>query len=1040
MFQPQTLTPDERDAFLKKLGLDQKPYDSIFRTLTNPLLIASLALAHKFPIPVGGNVFKLSERVGSLTSRFPIMGKMASMQALFRGTKVPDDLSKIIHDMHDFRSRYGGELGTVLGKFQAKTGRLPDPREQVMVASWLDGLHKKVRGFGGREGVVRVGSGEGTKVLPGVKALMPGLEGKMGRPLLELAQDLRGVLDRQWMETFGDIQGRKRILQALARQKKAGFSDEISESMEAFLQNPKKIPDYFPRRMMQTDEDFRKIIQRMTDQASAKRYAKSASRKATQWASPEVMKRKYATVPNSEELDLVADLVDPKMRANLDAIVKARVLHKARVAGMNSRTVQRMEGLKLKEIEEVYPKIMGEEEARKFVEVLADHRPRSYSLRMMPVLADYNHTLAGTFAWTVKGGGEKMIKSLDDLKALGRAGNVPAKARAEMLENTYIPIAMGRGTFRQAIRAQMWEHSNLEMAAWLGANPQAKSLLGPELTQRLVDGLRTSRGAFSMLNLQRKAAGYFYLSTLGLNPGSALKNTLQLVLTTGPAIGYRTAAAGVERAFRKSHKYFALRLGPRKLSHDAALRKAYPDFAEAGLVAAPITDEVVQNTLQNSYNIAALPSGAEKVADKIKRAMMAMFTASETTVRVASFEAGMLHAKRAGMGTDAAIAFSRKLVEQTQFLTGPVNTPFMLLDKSPLVRQLTQFPLRFLEFVTSNALTMGSGLVDPRTGKEMNILGRNPGTLARMLAGSIIAMEVGDAMGVNMGDALVGGALPTFQKKGPFAPFPIVPPFFQVLGAAGIGATSGDFTELLQSTPLLVPGGVEFSRMSGLLPPGVPGSQMGAAAARMLDRPTADYNNPAPDGRIPVYTGKGKLKGYYTGWELVKYGMGVRGGDMGKEQELLNLLMSQRTQIREERVQYLDARFRNDPAKANQVATNFKQRFGFELPVSEKDVRAMQLRRRVTRLEQVVRTLPPGEARDRMVQVIAATLGTEGETILGIDPLLLGATGPEREAARTRVGPSRPAFQARTDLGPMDRVNPATIGRQQGTRTAQPPL
>ena len=243
----------------------------------------------------------------------------------------------------------------------------------------------------------------------------------------------------------------------------------------------------------------------------------------------------------------------------------------------------------------------------------------------------------------------------------------------------------------------------------------------------------------------------------------------------------------------------------------------------------------------------------------------------------------------------------------------------------------------------------------------------------------------------------------------------------------------------MRSTPLLIPGGVELFRTMGLIPPGVPGAGLGQAAARAFERTYADYDQPAPDGRIAVFSGRGTLKGYYRPWELVRYGLGVKGGDLEKEQLLLKTLVSQRDTIRETRQSYMDARFRNNGREAQQILEGFSARFGFELPVSNKDVKAMQMRRQVTRLEQVVRTMPPGPAREQIIQLIGATLGTTGEQILGIDPALLGQSSKVRQAARTaNVG--RPGFSARTDLSPLDTVNPSTIGRTRGVNQQQPPF
>lgn len=1043
-FQPKELTPVERDQLLRKWGLDQGPYARVFKTLTNPLLIASLALCHKFPIPAGDNIFKLSKSMQGFAAKYPILRQLASMQGLFQGMKrtgskadFVDEFGGIIKDVQDFRSKHGALFADHLEVFRRRVGHLPTLSDQRMIAAWLDGLHKPLRGFQGKSGKIRLGSGETTAVVDAVGTLMPGLEQRMGGASLQLAKGFRQTLDDQWREVFSDVKGRKRILEAMSRQKAAGFGDDISEAMTKFLKDPKKIPDYFPRRVIQSEEDFRKLISVLTESASAKKFAKSGVRKIGAWASPEVYKRKFQMLPSFQDLDAMGDLVDTGARSRLDILMKSRLIDKARVEGVRGSTLAMMKRLPLRELEETYPKLFQPAEAQKIATLLAEHRPREYSLKLMPVISQYNHTLAGTYAWTVKGGGEKTTQMLDELKFRGKADAV-SRYQAEILENTYIPVAMGRGTFRNALRAQMWSQANQTLAVKLESSPGLRRILGDSTTDSLVAGMKSSRGAFSILNLERKAAGYFYLSTLGLNPSSALKNTLQLVLTTGPVIGYRTAAQGLGEAMRKSHKYFALRLGPRKFGHDVALRKAYPEFAKTGLVASPLTEEAIENTLINAHEIAALPSGVVKVADKVKRAMMAMFTASETTVRVATFEAGMIHARRAKMPVEAAIEFSRRLVEKTQFLTGPQNTPFFLVDRSPLVRQLAQFPLRMLEFAIVTAMSLGSGAINPRTGKEMNFLGANPGTFARMIAGSIIAMELGEAMNWNVGDALIGGALPTFQPAGKvLAPIPIVPPFFQILGAGAMGLGSGDFSELARSTPLLIPGGTAMFRAMGLIP-GVPGDA-GRIAARTFERTYADYGQPAPDGRIALFSGKGTLKGYYRPWEIVKYGLGVKGGDIEKESLLLETLVKNRDQIREARQTYMDARFRNNAQEANQTLEGFKQRFGFDLPVTEKDMKAMQLRRQMTRLEQVVRTMPPGPARDQIVQLIAATLGTQGQQVLGIDPNLLGQPSKVRQAARTaNIG--SPRFNASQNLGPLDTINPSKIGKTRGVNQQQPPF
>lgn len=1048
-FQPKELTPLERDRLLRKWGLDQGPYARVFKTLTNPLLIAALALTHRFPVPAGDNIFKLSKAVQGFAAKFPLLRKLASMQGLFLGMKrvgskadFVDEFGAIIKDTNDFRSKFGAQYATVLATFEKETGRLPSLKEQRLVGAWLDGLHKPLRGYQGKNGTIRIGSGETTATIEAIGTLMPNLEANMGGPLTQLARGFRQTLDNQWTEVFSDIKGRKRILEAIRRQKAAGFADDTTNVMGDFLSNPKKISDYFPRRVLQSEEDFRKLVAVLTESGSGKKFAKAGTRRISSWASPEVYKRKFQMLPSFEDLDQMADVVDPAARARLNALTKARLIHAARVEGVRGSTLRSMNQMSLQELESGYSTTFQPAEAQKIATIMADVRPSEYSLKLMPVISQYNHTLAGTNAWTVKGGGEKVLQMLEELKLTGKT-NAVARYQADILENTYIPVAMGRGTFRSALRAQMWSQGTQELLIKVQNSPGLKKVLGESVVKTLSEGILSSSGAFSlgnMSNLTRKAAGYFYLSTLGLNPGSALKNMLQLVLTTGPVIGYRTAAAGAGEALRKSHKYFTLRIGPRKLNHQEAIRKAYPEFGKAGLASSPLVEEVIENTMMNASDLGNIAGvrGVKAVKERVAREMMRMFTISENAVRLATFEAGMIHARRAKMPLEASIELSRKLVERTQFLTGPQNTPFFLVDQGPLVRQLTQFPIRMLEFVTTTAMTLGSGAIDPRTGKAMNWLGLNPGTFARMIAGSVIAMELGDAMNWNVGDALIGGAVPSFAPAGKvLAPIPIVPPLFQIVGALGIGLGSGDFSELARSTPLMIPGGTQLFRMMGLVP-GIPGD-VGRVAAKTFERTYADYGAPAPDGRIALFSGKGTLKGYYRPWEIVRYGMGIKGGDIQKESELLQTMVKNRDQIRETRRSYMDARFRNNAKEANLISERFMKRFGFQLPVTEKDMKAMQMRRQITRLEQVLRTMPPGSARDQMVQLIAATLGTQGQQILGVDPALLGEPSAVRAASRTaNIG--SPRFNAATGLSPLDFVNPSTIGRQKGVNQQQPPF
>lgn len=1048
MLAPQNLSQKEHDEYLTKLGIKGTVYESIFQSITSPLLIISLILSHKFPPAVGEGLLKVSQEVGSLSSKIPFFGKWLSQNALFRGTAVPELFDGVAAENMAFKKWAGLREGANLDKFITTMGRTPNAREQVLVGAYTDGLHRNLRGFsGGKTGKVRIGSGITAVELDGVGTLFKDLESKMHPALREYAKDVRTFYNDAHAKFYGEPGNRKRLMRVLAQHGLEGDG-----AAEFVLHGPQMMDNYFPHRGLKTFEDFQLMITRMTQSGSSKQYGKNAVAKADNWISDEVRKRQFAMLPSWTDLAVVKDVIDPAAYGRLEAIVKARTLHAARLGGVRESIIQKLQKLEYGDIATNYSKYLQPAEAATYGEAVATHAPQQYSLRSGPVLASYVHTLAGTYAWTAKGYGEKLTRELNTLKALSKGGNPYAKMRTDIFENALMPMAMGRQTFQKAVKAQAWHMSMAHLASKLDT-PWVTKLLGEPMVKQLQEHVINSRGAFNLMGLQQKASGFLYLSTLGLNPGSALRNTLQNVLTLGPVVGWETAATAMGNVMGQSHKYLALRLGERALSHEAAIAKVFPHFAEAGLNAGHLTEEVVEQSLRSAYDLAILPSGVKTLYEKISRGMMSLFTASETVNRLTSFEAGMIHAKRAGMAIDAAIPFAREIVKKTQFTITPTSGPLHFANWGPIAKQFVYFPTKMLEFATSTAITLGSGAIDPLTGKEMNIsnvlfrgkavpFGKyNPGTAARMVAGSILAMEVGDVLGIDFRSGLLESSVPTLQpvKTGsPFGALPVVPPGIGIAGSFLYGASTGEWDAFRHTFPLLVPGGVALTRGVGLLPPAA-GGRMGASIARTLDRTYADYEQPAPDGRIAVYSGKGTFRGYYTPWDLLKQGLGVRSGDLPKEQEVLALITKNRDTIGSAKRDYLDARYRNSAREATIIATGFKQKFGFDVPVSDQDVKAMQTRRHISRLEQMIRTSPVGPARDSMIAAVQASIGASAQAMMGVDPALLGGSRSAMEQSRwgsgRGTGPAR--FSAQGDMSPLDQLNPSTLGRQPGVSQMQ---
>ena len=87
---------------------------------------------------------------------------------------------------------------------------------------------------------------------------------------------------------------------------------------------------------------------------------------------------------------------------------------------------------------------------------------------------------------------------------------------------------------------------------------------------------------------------------------------------------------------------------------------------------------------EKHYKFGALGEADGKIRaraiDRVKAALMGMFQASENTVRLATFEGARIKAAAEGMEKVAGLDFARKVVETTQFLSGPAMTPARFAD------------------------------------------------------------------------------------------------------------------------------------------------------------------------------------------------------------------------------------------------------------------------------------------------------------------------------------------------------------------------
>ncbi len=988
MLSPESLTIGERDQLLRKWGIRRDSLQGrVMETLTNPAVMASIALTFVSPIPSAKALFKVKSQIDGMLARVPVLRSLAGARSAFRGTPVPDLLDDIVLAKNEIHTTYmEGMLGPAFEKYARATGKTPNAREQVMAFLYGEKLHLK--------------SPHGWK---DVGPLVPQLDKAMTPALRQLSDDVGAALEHTQANVFNKPEFIKGLRDTAKRLEGLGYDVSDMKAMQTWLKGGKwkGIPDYRPHRTIRTQADAKRLHDAITATANGQEFSRKAQLQTVTFLGREFYRREGAMMPALQELGLLGDLVDPAALTRLQNGVKDKLLTGFGKAGMSDRTLRTFRRKTLDEITAQGKNLVADGERDMFVTGLAEHMPKQYSLRLEPVLQNYYHSIGNTYAWSIRGNGPKMLGELQRAKLLGK---VDARSgwRARMLENTVIPSALGRPTPRQALNAQLWDQRWGQVIGLL-ESPRVRAAVGDDFSNHMRDMYSSSMGAFSLRGFSHSVASYFYLSTLGLNPSAAFKNTFQQVLTTAPLVGGKNALAGQLEVLKRMPQYFEMRLA-QKIGHADALKRVFPEFVESGLHGSPLTDEVLGRAMESAYRLQKTAPIGVSTVEKAKRAAMSVFKLSETNVRMSGFYAGLTHAKAGGMRGGAAIKHAHQVAVRTQFVPGLTDTPMAFLPAGtfgqPVVRQLAMFPTKFTEFTLE--------------GFRRAIQERDFSQLSRQVMYSWATMEVGQTLGVNMKDALIGGALPSFtnvdDRGSILAPLPIVPPAATVVGGFLSAAGSGDWDQFTRQMPLLVPGGVAAARALGLVP-GI-NEGVGQPAARWLNRKHADYAGRDPHtGRIPVYTGKGSLVGYYKPWELVRHSLGIKGGAIDQEAELANRLRLDSNAIKDTRRLYLDALFANDATKASNIGAEHERRFGHPIALTTDQLKQMQRRRKMTRIEKQLSALP----RDvRPFYEAAAFQGPVGRAV--------------RSGTYKPVAAELPTYT--NELDPMSEVDIYSIGRQ----------
>lgn len=695
--------------------------------------------------------------------------------------------------------------------------------------------------------------------------------------------------------------------------------------------------------------------------------------------------------------------------------------------------------------------VAGQREARaKILEArnkgLIDKLPSTFYDPDLPGVVDQTRR---SVMGVAEGAGPAGGFSMYDILRAGYSTISDTGARKHV-RDVFLPVVLGERSIRAgaftsiALRTKEFTRGLLETDA-------LKQMKGTDKGEKLYDAMLgwAKEGIDDAQAIDRGIARYLYGTTLGANPATIALNLGQPLITLPRFMPAESIIAGYAGAFKDLAKYVSLRtqhfrahgpsrrgflIGPENQRDKLEIVRRsfeYADAAEIGPQIDELIDAVRSPILKDSRSG---PLG--KIDDTIEF-MLKGFEKGEWFNRSVTAHAVAHRAKTQGrtlVGDELDEAI-RTVSEQTQFGASALNTPRAFLDTESQVAFLTNPVFRqFLTFTTR----MATGLVEGRRiggGGIREALDQRsimPALLSfrdlgRSMAISAIMYEAGkELLGVDLTPAtVVGGAAGLYRPEGLLAPLP-APPAVTLPLSVVQALTTGDAEVLRYTLPTLVPGGVAIFRSLSAAPD-IPG-------LGVVQRASVDYTSPITDEegrtRYPVYNPEGRLVSYETRGAISARAAGLDFGRFRNESEALRYLSRLRKQAIDWRRRYMEALARGEAGKAQEIADEFRNRFGYELTINESQMRAYQESKTISRLERSMENLPRG-LRERVTPAVAAELGSR----LGLPPeqFTSGLTITQRRPAA-----SFPPVPDSRFVGPSPRTieewsqNPNALGSDSG--------
>jgi hypothetical protein len=373
------------------------------------------------------------------------------------------------------------------------------------------------------------------------------------------------------------------------------------------------------------------------------------------------------------------------------------------------------------------------------------------------------------------------------------------------------------------------------------------------------EAMRTLQRTRSWRGVSNGISSYFYSTTLGMNPWSAIQNLFQPLLTTGPAIGLGPTLSGMRELGRRVPAYASeLRrqhalirspgaeemyraAQPLHRMNEAAQRafeKVFPDLVQSG-----IRPDVRAFDIDPAGTVfGGRGKRLFRSYDEYAKFILQPFNHTEMANQVTTFygargaiqkamQAGLYEAPRgvdgkplAGGLLDEWINFEAgNIVGTTQFRPGPGSKSIWQRSMPSFIQQFSTFPTRSFSFMMESTVRGAMSARELETADALtrvtSLGGRNLGTLARMfMFGRIAVNGLREAAGVDIGNAL-----------GITAPFAVAPqgqiiPGFAAPPAAGLVfglASAAANRDLKEMQPLTLPGYGDIPVPKTLIPGGV---------------------------------------------------------------------------------------------------------------------------------------------------------------------------------------------------------------------------